>query len=156
MLTAKNQGDASLSKFFRLKDFFKGFGWVHFVSRRFSRVDRKGSSAVTTRLASLGICFGVMTLITVISVMNGFQRSFIDAILEVSSYHIRISNLNNLEDENLPEIEKKSENGKNSKNENLLRLNSFLENEKSVVSFFPFYEAESLVLGRNGNSGRKF
>ena len=157
MLTAKSQGDASLSKFFRLKDFFKGFGWVHFVSRRFSRVDRKGSSAITTRLASLGICFGVMTLITVISVMNGFQRSFIDAILEVSSYHIRISNLNNLEDENLPEIEKKSENwknsgnGKNSKNENLLRLNSFLENEKSVVSFFPFYEAESLVLGRNGN-----
>ena len=155
MLTAKNQGDASLSKFFKVKDFFKGFGWVHFVSRRFSRVDRKGSSAVTTRLASLGICFGVMTLITVISVMNGFQRSFIDAILEVSSYHVRISNLNNLEDGNLSETEKKSneekksEIGKNSENENLARLNSFLKSEKSVVNFFPFYEAESLVLGRN-------
>ena len=157
MLTAKNQGDVSLSKFFKAKDFFKGFGWVHFVSRRFSRVDRKGSSAVTTRLASLGICFGVMTLITVISVMNGFQRSFIDAILEVSSYHVRISNLNNFENGNLPENEKKSEIGKNSENEkkseneNLARLNSFLKNEKSVVNFFPFYEAESLVLGRNGN-----
>ena len=62
--------------------------WVLFVSWRFSRVDRKGRSAVTSFLASLGICLGVMTLITVISVMNGFQLSFIDAIMEISSYHV--------------------------------------------------------------------
>lgn len=64
--------------------------WIFFVSRRFAKVDRKGASAVTTALASLGICFGVMTLITVISVMNGFQHSFIDVIMEISSYHIRV------------------------------------------------------------------
>ena len=58
--------------------------WILFVSRRFSKVDRQGRSAVTSMLASLGICFGVMTLITVISVMNGFQMSFIDSIMEVS------------------------------------------------------------------------
>ena len=54
-------------------DFFNSLKWVLFVSRRFSLVDRKGSSKVNSVLASLGICFGVMTLITVISVMNGFQ-----------------------------------------------------------------------------------
>ncbi len=139
MLTEKNRGDASLTKFCKVKDFFNGFNWVHFVSRRFSRVDRKGSSAITTRLASLGICFGVMTLITVISVMNGFQRSFIDAILEVSSYHIRISNLDNIAGNNAFE------------NDGRAQLDLFLENEKTVVNFFPFYEAQSLVLGRNGN-----
>ena len=70
---------------------FSSLKWIFFVSRRFSRVDRKGKSAVTTFLASLGICFGVMTLVTVISVMDGFQMSFIDSIMEVSSYHVRVS-----------------------------------------------------------------
>lgn len=117
--------------FSKIRDFIKSFAWVHFVSKRFAHVDRKGSSAVTTTLASLGICFGVMTLITVISVMNGFQRSFIDAILEVSSYHIRIEDSGQLTAES--------------------ELESFLKNEKSVINFFPFYEAESLVQGRTGN-----
>lgn len=78
-----------------MKEFFENFvtnlKWTFFVSKRFSRVDRKGKSAVTTFLASLGICFGVMTLIVVMAVMNGFQMSFIDSILEVSSYHITSS-----------------------------------------------------------------
>ena len=74
-------------------DFFNSLKWVLFVSRRFSLVDRKGSSKVNSVLASLGICFGVMTLITVISVMNGFQMSFIDSIMEISSYHIRVKNI---------------------------------------------------------------
>ena len=64
--------------------------WISAVSRRFARVDRKGRSAVTSALATLGICFGVMTLTVVMSVMNGFQMSFIDAILELTSYHVRL------------------------------------------------------------------
>ena len=68
---------------------FSKLKWIHTVSSRFARVDRQGRSAVTSFLATLGICFGVMTLITVMSVMNGFQMNFIDAIMEVSSYHIR-------------------------------------------------------------------
>lgn len=78
-----------MKRFF--EDFVKNLKWTSFVSKRFSRVDRKGKSAVTTFLASLGICFGVMTLIVVMAVMNGFQMSFIDSILEVSSYHITAS-----------------------------------------------------------------
>ncbi|MBB5225723.1 ABC transporter permease [Treponema ruminis] len=112
----------------------KGLSWIFFVSRRFAKVDRKGSSAVTTTLATLGICFGVMTLITVISVMNGFQHSFIDVIMEISSYHIRVeSSADGLE------------NGR--KNE---KFESFCAAEKSLRSVTPFYEAQALVLGTSG------
>ena len=64
--------------------------WILFIARRFAQVDRSGRSAVTGFLASLSICFGVMTLIVVISVMNGFQLGFIDSIMEISSAHIRV------------------------------------------------------------------
>lgn len=104
---------------------FHGFRWVFFVSRRFSRVDRKGRSAVTSFLASLGICFGVMTLITVISVMNGFQLSFIDAIMEISSYHIRVDG-----------IEPRA-------------FESFCTANPAITSATPFYEAQSLLVGEN-------
>lgn len=103
----------------------KTLSWIFFVSRRFAKVDRKGSSAVTTTLATLGICFGVMTLITVISVMNGFQHSFIDVIMEISSYHIRV------EDAGVDFLQ-------------------FCKSEKSIRSVTPFYEAQSLVLGSSG------
>lgn len=69
------------------------FRWIYWVSRRFNRVDFRGRTAVTSRLATLGIAFGVMALIAVVSVMNGFQMEYIDAILEVSSYHIQVSGL---------------------------------------------------------------
>lgn len=105
--------------------------WILFVSRRFSKVDRKGRSAVTSFLASLGICFGVMTLITVISVMNGFQLSFIDSIMEVSSYHVRASNFNS----DLQNTEEK--------------FVDFCSNHKNITSITPFYEAQGLVVGRN-------
>ncbi len=103
--------------------------WVLFVSRRFAHVDRKGASAVTSALASLGICFGVMTLITVISVMNGFQRSFIDSIMEISSCHIRVCDFDEQQEKSLSE---------------------FLSSQKNIKSAFPFYEAQSLVVGRDG------
>ena len=100
--------------------------WIHFVSKRFSTVDNKGKSAVTTRLSSLGICFGVMTLIVVLSVMNGFQAQFIDSIIELSSYHVQVTDV---EDENI-------------RND----ISSYLTNsvmEKNVVSFIEFKEAQS-------------
>ncbi|MCR5606563.1 MAG: ABC transporter permease, partial [Treponema sp.] len=103
------------------------FNWIYFVSKRFSRVDRKGRSAVTSFLASLGIFFGVMTLIVTLSVMNGFQMGFIEAIMEISSYHLRVSDLEN-------------------ENEFL----SFCKDEPSISSVVPFYEAQSLMVGRRG------
>jgi lipoprotein-releasing system permease protein len=41
-------------------------------------------------LAILGIATGVLALTVIIAVMNGFQLGFIESILEISSYHLRI------------------------------------------------------------------
>lgn len=113
------------------KTVLQSFKWIFIVSRRFSRVDRKGRSKVTSMLASLGICFGVMTLIVVMSVMNGFQLSFIDSILELSSYHLRVEKLPSEMEDQLIQI---------------------LENNNQVISYTPFYEAQSLVTGKKGGA----
>ena len=123
------------------RNFFTQLKWITSVSRRFSRVDRKGRSAATSMLATLGICFGVMTLTVVMSIMNGFQMTFIDAIMEISSYHIRIT-------------EKEAE---DSENEEVSRLfydeSSLLKNcseNKNVLSVTTFYEAQTLMTGDTG------
>ena len=113
------------------ESFFKNLCWISTVSRRFARVDRKGRSAVTSRLATLGICFGVMTLIVVMSVMNGFQMSFIDAILEVSSYHLRVMDLPASQESALMEA---------------------CQNNKYVRACLPFYEAQALMTGEKGGA----
>lgn len=108
---------------------FSKIKWISFISKRFSKVDRKGRSAVTSKLATLGICFGVMTLIVVMSIMNGFQMTFIDSILELSSYHLRITNLD-------PSDE--------------MELLDFCEENKNIVYQVPFYDAQTLMAGNNG------
>ena len=64
--------------------------WIFFVLRRFNAADTKGRSAITGILSVLGIAFGVTVLIVILAVMNGFQRSFIDTILQVSSAHVQL------------------------------------------------------------------
>ncbi len=104
--------------------------WILFVARRFAHVDRTGRSAVTGFLASLSICFGVMTLIVVVSVMNGFQLSFIDSIMEISSAHIRV--------EVQPGFDEAA-------------FNSFCaEPGNGIRAAVPFYEAQSLAAGDTG------
>lgn len=63
--------------------------WVLFVAGRMLRTgrSRKGGAAL---LAVLGIAAGTATLIVVISVMNGFQGTTINNILELNSFHIRV------------------------------------------------------------------
>ena len=68
----------------RNKKFSTSLKWIFEVSRRFARIDRKGRTSATNFLSTLGICFGVMTLITVVSVMNGFQFFSINPIMEIS------------------------------------------------------------------------
>ena len=103
--------------------------WLVFVSRRFATVDKKGRGALTSLLASLGIAFGVMTLITIISVMNGLQMSYIESILEISSYHIRV-------------------NGSSS-----AALDNFIvkaESDADILSAVPFYEGQTLIAADRG------
>lgn len=115
----------------KTKTLFSRLFWISSVSKRFARVDRKGRSAVTSVLATLGIGFGVMTLIVVMSVMNGFQMSFIDSILELSSYHVRAADISeNIENDFL----------------------EFCNNNKKIKSCSPFYEAQALMTGRKGGA----
>ena len=105
--------------------------WIFYVCNRFSRVDRTGRAAATSVLASLGICLGVTTLIVIMSVMNGFQMSFIDTILEVSSYHLQVSDL--------PESKEKE-------------FFDFCKNDlkSKVKSVSEFYEAQTLMVSESG------
>jgi lipoprotein-releasing system permease protein len=65
--------------------------WIWFVAGRFGNADSRGRSALTSLLAALGIAFGVLALIVILSVMNGFQMGYIESILEVSSAHVRVT-----------------------------------------------------------------
>jgi len=68
----------------------KDRAWVSFLSRRwFDRRSRLAGSA-SSSLASAGIAMGVMALIVVVGVMNGFQSGYMQALLEVSSFHARL------------------------------------------------------------------
>lgn len=66
-------------------------GWTLFVAARYFRSKRRDKNFASSILSVVGIAVGVMTLITVIAVMNGFQIGFIEDILEISSFHIRVS-----------------------------------------------------------------
>lgn len=124
-----------MKKIFHKVD-FKKLRWIYFISKRFSKVDRKNRGHATTTLSSIGICFGVMSLIVVMSVMNGFQMSFIDSILELSSYHIQVSNI--------------------SKNVDSYLQNDFISwaNENNdIVSVSPYMEAQGLFVGLSTKQG---
>ena len=94
--------------------------WVIFISARNIRTGRMKRKVSPGMLSAIGIAVGVMALITVISVMNGFQMGFIEDILEISSYHLRITDV---EPDRLDEI----------------------NNLKGIRSVMPFYETQTLV-----------
>lgn len=113
----------------RKKSRMNNLKWIYTVSSRFARVDRSNKSAATSKLAGLGICFGVMTLIVVMSIMNGFQLSFIDAIIELSSYHIQAEKI-------VPEKE--------------IAFTELCKQNKDVITVSPFYEAQTLMTSEYG------
>ncbi len=111
------------------------FSWIFFISRRINKVNRKGRTSVTSSLASLGIGFGVMSLIVVMSVMNGFQMSYIDSIMEISSYHARCEVVD-------AEIEES--------------FSEWNEMNPNVLCTVPFYEAQGLMVSRTGRQSSAF
>ncbi|MDR2632965.1 MAG: ABC transporter permease [Treponema sp.] len=62
--------------------------WIGFVASRY--VSRKRRNSPSAVLAVLGIATGVLALTVILAVMNGFQLGFIESILEIASYHIRV------------------------------------------------------------------
>ncbi len=65
-------------------------GWIFFVARRYFRTRRREKGHTASVLSVAGIAAGVMTLIVVLAVMNGFQLTTIRSILQVNSYHLRV------------------------------------------------------------------
>ena len=107
-----------------MKKLISSLKLIFSISRRFAGRDKKSRSLATSMLAVTGLAFGVMTLIVVMSVMNGFQMSFIDAIQEVSSYHAQVEKVS-------------SENEKD--------FLDFCREDKKIRALIPFYQAESLM-----------
>jgi lipoprotein-releasing system permease protein len=71
--------------------------WMLFVASRYLKTKRKKNGVTSSLLSIATITVGVTALISVISVMNGFQEGTIKNILEVNSYHIRITPKNRTE-----------------------------------------------------------
>jgi len=65
--------------------------WIWFIAAR--SVFRRQKKSPSPVLSILGIAVGVFALIVIIAVMNGFQLGFIESILEISSYHLRVGPL---------------------------------------------------------------
>lgn len=101
--------------------------WILFVARRYLRERRSNRALAANFLSVAGIAAGVMTLVVVMGVMNGFQLGFIEDILEIRSYDLRISGLSLSRAEELA-----------------LRL----DDEKRIRAALPFIETQTLAQGR--------
>jgi lipoprotein-releasing system permease protein len=62
--------------------------WIWYVASRY--IFRRRGNSPSAVLAIIGIATGVLSLIVILAVMNGFQLGFIDSILEISSCHVRV------------------------------------------------------------------
>lgn len=102
-------------------------GWIGFVAIRYFR-GRKNSKSPAPVLAILGIATGVLALTVILAVMNGFQLGFIESIIEISSYHLRI--------ESFPDGARGE----------LLREE--LETLPGIASAVPFREIQGILRGR--------
>ena len=100
--------------------------WIGYVAKRYVSRNRKNSPSVVFSI--LGIATGVLALIVIISVMNGFQLGFIESILEISSGHLRIEDFP-LDDEAVNHIRSLA----------------------GISSALPFRETSVLMRGRSAN-----
>jgi lipoprotein-releasing system permease protein len=100
--------------------------WILLVAGRYFKTRRKERGHIASLLSVAGIAVGVMTLVAVLAVMNGFQISTIDAILELNSYHLRVGSREALPDERIRAI----------------------RNLPGFEAVFPFAEVQTLIRGQ--------
>ena len=62
--------------------------WIRFIAFRWFKAGRESGPSLGPAMA--GIAVGVAAMIIIIGVMNGFQMGFIDSVLELDSYHLRV------------------------------------------------------------------
>jgi lipoprotein-releasing system permease protein len=123
-----NREPAPAEAFFR-PGRFRQLRWIGFVAGRYVSRGRKNSPAPVFSI--LGIATGVLALTVIISVMNGFQLGFIENILEISSFHVRV--------EGLPEMPWPDS------------LSARLSSLPGIASTLRFREAHGLARGKTGN-----
>ena len=68
--------------------------WIRFIAFRWFKAGRDSGPSLGPAMA--GIAVGVAAMIIVVGVMNGFQLGFIDSVLEIDSYHLRVSSAGQL------------------------------------------------------------
>jgi lipoprotein-releasing system permease protein len=107
--------------------------WIGFVSGRWFTARRESGGAASSLLAASCIAIGVAALVVVLGVMNGFQLGFIDSVLEVSSFHVRIDD----------------DRAAGGPDEALLAR---IVAEPGVVSVLPFSEMRCLLSSREGRT----
>jgi lipoprotein-releasing system permease protein len=105
--------------------------WIGFVAGRYVSKGRRNSP--TPVFSVLGIATGVLALIIIIAVMNGFQLGFIESILEISSCHVRVEGT-------------KTEGFKSPADNGLINK---LRSVPEVLSVLPFEEINVLLRGRS-------
>jgi lipoprotein-releasing system permease protein len=101
--------------------------WILFTSFRYLKAKRDNKLLGPSTLAVAGISIGVMALISVLGVMNGFQLGFIEDIININSFHIRVYS--------------------DQRDVNKETMNTLLEIE-GVESVLPFMDIQTLIKGR--------
>ena len=104
----------------------KNIRWIFFTSFRYLR-NRKATRRVGPAALSIaGISIGVMALVSVLGIMNGFQIGFIEDIININSFHIRVYS-NRIEPDS-----------------DIVKL---LKSIKGVKSVLPFMDIQTLIKG---------
>ena len=85
--------------------------------------------SLMSTLSILMISFGVITLITVLSIMNGFHSTFKKKILETNTYHLMIQ----------PSF---------GESYSLNNIKSILSKNKEIISVVPYYNGEGILKSR--------
>jgi lipoprotein-releasing system permease protein len=117
----------------------KARGWIGFVSLRWFAARKESGGSASSLLAASGIAIGVAALVVVLGVMNGFQLGYIDSILDVSSFHVRV-------DDERPRSGPLAEGPDEA-------LVSRIASEPGAASVLPFAETRCLI---SSNDGRSF
>ena len=106
-----------------------GFMALFRIAIRWTLTGRTPSYRTSFLFSVIGIAAGIVALIVVMSVMNGFQRQYIDSLLETSSFHVRIT----------------------PKDADASNLAQSLRKNALVRSVTPFIEANLLAEGAEGH-----
>ena len=102
------------------------YNWIIFTSFRYLRARKTNRMLGPSFLAVGGIAIGVMALVSVLGVMNGFQFGFIEDIMNINSFHIRVNSSNSEIDDDTLKI---------------------LQNTEGISSVLPFIDIQTLIKG---------